>query len=286
MKCPKCGYLGFESVERCRNCGYEFSLAPAQVRELTLAGPSTSSPDALDDLGFVSEGSGTASSPPSSAPDLPLFSPAASVDEPLITKASPPRQPLAVRRATSELPRSRAEPRSQSFDLALDADPRFKPSTSTAVSTVESMVGGPANSANMDAGLGARLLAALIDLVILALVDAAVLYFTAEICGVGFRDIGVLPKGPLLLFLLAQNGGYFVVFTAGGQTIGKMVMGIRVVAAEESQPLDFARAARRTLVWVALAIPAGLGFVTTLFTHDHRGLHDRIAGTRVIRASA
>ena len=26
MKCPKCGYLGFEHVDRCRNCGYEFSL--------------------------------------------------------------------------------------------------------------------------------------------------------------------------------------------------------------------------------------------------------------------
>ena len=28
MKCSKCGYLGFDSVDRCRNCGYEFSLAP------------------------------------------------------------------------------------------------------------------------------------------------------------------------------------------------------------------------------------------------------------------
>ena len=26
MKCPKCGYLGFEQVDRCRNCQYDFSL--------------------------------------------------------------------------------------------------------------------------------------------------------------------------------------------------------------------------------------------------------------------
>jgi uncharacterized RDD family membrane protein YckC len=26
MKCPKCHYLGFETGDRCRNCGYEFSL--------------------------------------------------------------------------------------------------------------------------------------------------------------------------------------------------------------------------------------------------------------------
>ena len=29
MKCPKCGYLGFEHVDRCRNCGYDFSLSQA-----------------------------------------------------------------------------------------------------------------------------------------------------------------------------------------------------------------------------------------------------------------
>src|SRR4051794_28175145 len=27
MKCPKCGYLGFEPADRCRNCQYDFSLA-------------------------------------------------------------------------------------------------------------------------------------------------------------------------------------------------------------------------------------------------------------------
>jgi hypothetical protein len=28
MKCPKCGYIGFETSDRCRNCGYNFALAP------------------------------------------------------------------------------------------------------------------------------------------------------------------------------------------------------------------------------------------------------------------
>src|SRR5687768_16466291 len=27
MKCPKCAYLGFETSDRCRNCGYDFSLS-------------------------------------------------------------------------------------------------------------------------------------------------------------------------------------------------------------------------------------------------------------------
>ncbi len=39
MKCPKCGYLGFETGDRCKNCGYDFSLAivpPVQHPELPL----------------------------------------------------------------------------------------------------------------------------------------------------------------------------------------------------------------------------------------------------------
>jgi len=36
-------------------------------------------------------------------------------------------------------------------------------------------------------------------------------------------------------------------------------------------------------VWLALAVPAGLGLLTVL-SRDHRGVHDRFAGTRVVRA--
>ena len=27
MRCPKCSYLSYDDVERCRNCGYDFALA-------------------------------------------------------------------------------------------------------------------------------------------------------------------------------------------------------------------------------------------------------------------
>jgi len=33
MKCPKCNYLGFETGDRCKNCGYDFSLLAAPVSE-------------------------------------------------------------------------------------------------------------------------------------------------------------------------------------------------------------------------------------------------------------
>ena len=37
------------------------------------------------------------------------------------------------------------------------------------------------------------------------------------------------------------------------------------------------------LLALTLAVPAGLGFLPTLFSRDRRGLHDRFAGTRVVR---
>src|SRR5262245_66317819 len=49
MKCPKCGYLGFEHVDRCRNCGYDFSLtSPADTPDLPIHRDASANP--LEDL--------------------------------------------------------------------------------------------------------------------------------------------------------------------------------------------------------------------------------------------
>ena len=134
-----------------------------------------------------------------------------------------------------------------------------------------------------DATIGARFAAFAIDALILAAIDAVVVYFTMQICGIGLDDLRILPRAPLFAFLLVQNGGYLVAFTAGGQTLGKMAAGIKVVSAEPRSSLDVGRAFVRELVWLVLAAPAGLGLLTVL-GRDHRGVHDRFAGTRVVRA--
>jgi uncharacterized RDD family membrane protein YckC len=91
-------------------------------------------------------------------------------------------------------------------------------------------------------------------------------------------------------FLLILNGGYFVMFTAAtGQTIGKMAADIRVVGAPDAtdaQPrVTFGRALVRAAAYLASLLPAGLGFLPAFIgPRDHRALHDRIAGTRVVRA--
>jgi uncharacterized RDD family membrane protein YckC len=249
MKCSKCGYLGFETGDRCRNCGYQFSLAESN--------------------------------------DLPLFISPLDDDTPLITKPSPPRAPLAVRRSTPDLARMRPmpTPRLATAELALDLQPRPTPET---VPAPPAPATRPANTPELhqDAGVARRLAAAAIDLLILLAVDLVVVYFTMQICGVAFGELELLPKGPLVVFLLVQNVGYLVAFTVGGQTLGKMAAGIKVVAGDRDAALDVPRALKRTMMSLLLAVPGGLGLLPTLFDREHRGLHDRFAGTRVVRATA
>jgi len=289
MKCSKCGYLGFESGARCRNCGYDFSLAqPYDIPELTMRG-APAEPPQRDDYTLRDVATARPASRQTAA--LPLFVPAPADDAddaPLITKPSPPRAPLAVRRSTPDVARLRAftTPKT-SAALALDLqptpaqpDPPPLPSPSSAAGASPAAIGP-----QQDAGVARRLVAAAVDALILIAVDLVVVYFTMQICGVGVRELGLLPKGPLVVFLLVQDLGYLVAFTAGGQTLGKMAAGIRVVA-DCDRSIDVSCAVKRTLMSLFLAVPAGLGLLPTLFDRQHRGLHDRFAGTRVVRASA
>jgi uncharacterized RDD family membrane protein YckC len=265
MKCSKCGYLGFEAGERCRNCGYEFSLAQ---------------PYELPDLAIRASGADGA---------LPLFVSPLDDDTPMITKPSPPRAPLSVRRTTPDAVRLRGTPpKSATAELALE----LRPSTATRVAAPPTPpIDGTARRSDtavqhQDAAVSRRLLAGVLDLLILLAVDIVVVYFTMQICGVTLDELELLPKGPLVVFLLVQNIGYLVAFTAGGQTLGKMAAGIKVIAGDCDGSLDVGCALKRTMLSLLLAVPAGLGLLPALFDPQHRGLHDRFAGTRVVRATA
>jgi uncharacterized RDD family membrane protein YckC len=309
MKCPKCGYLGFDSIDRCRNCGYDFSLSAQPDPDLPIrTEPAAESNDAFDDLTRIdaamsaplpwqlaadrSVGPASRDAEPvrqlasgraSRGSDLPLFGGSSADDLPLITKPSPPRAPLAVRRATPEVPRMRPEPRAPLLDLSTHAGVSL-PDATIARPAPEEWAEASGTGEGETAAVPARLVAVALDLAILAAIDALVVYFTMQICGLTAADLKILPKVPLAAFLIVQNGGYLVAFTAGGQTLGKMAAGIRVVSARDDDPINIGRSILRTLVWALLAIPAGLGFATALFSRERRGLHDYFAGTRVVRA--
>ena len=131
-----------------------------------------------------------------------------------------------------------------------------------------------------------RILAALLDVALLSALDASILYLTLRLLGLATAQIFELPILPLIAFFLLLNGGYFIAFTTvGGQSIGKMALGIKVISQGEST-VPIGRATLRTLAYLVSALPLGAGFLPGVISADRLALHDRLAHTRVVRPSS
>ena len=320
MKCPKCGYIGFEAVDRCRNCGYEFALAvksvppPADLEMRSPAEPAgplvdlslldaqllgrrrtpagkeldldriIGAPDLPPDLPLFDAGSRAAQptpaplgTPPKSPPAAPMAMPSTLTRVPASPPApAAPRRPLAVRRTTPALPRTRgasAEPRlAQASNLEL-------PLPASRQASVEPITAGT----SIAAAPVPRVLAASLDVLILAAIDLVVIYFTLRLCSLTVGEVGVLPMLPLAAFFLLLNGGYLVAFTtAGGQTIGKMALGLKVVGAGD-EPVSIGTAAIRSAGCLLSTACLGAGLVPALV--GGRAVHDRLADTRVVQVT-
>jgi uncharacterized RDD family membrane protein YckC len=213
-------------------------------------------------------------------------------DEPLIKMPAAPRAPLAVRR-TPETPRLRAVPRAiprpgsppalQFPEEVLDRAIAQQQEKSASVRPMTSLPRAAVPTSVLESIRPlVRFAAALIDGVILLGIDAAVVYFTVRMAGLSMDQWTTLPVAPLATFLTLLTVSYLCAFTAvGGQTIGKMALGTCVVD-DDGRPVDAARALRRTSAAIVSFLFFGLGFIPALFG-EHRALHDRYAGTRVVR---
>lgn len=314
MKCSKCQYITFDTSDRCRNCGYEFSFT-VETDPLDLpirtgdepSGPLTDFSIAdLDALEPLAPPSRPAKAPPRDQPfsprrsapsgELPLFRDRrGSEDAPLVSLPASPRAPVAVRKSSvaPKVPQRMApaparerelEPELElGFSPDQDRDPRrASPSHERGASER-----GTGETARL-AGIVPRVVAAGVDFLLLAGIDLFVLYYTLKLCGLEFGDVLLLPMMPFAAFIAFLNGGYIAAFTtAGGQTIGKMLTGIRVVTADEgarTHRVTVGAAALRTVGYVISALPAGLGFLLVFLGAERRGLHDRLADTRVVKA--
>lgn len=148
------------------------------------------------------------------------------------------------------------------------------------------------------AGWGVRAGAALLDLLVLA-VPGAILIFTMVVPR--FEHIVVLEDGTLVgatdedIAMFATAGVIFFVINAlyrmllegsRGQTLGKMAAGIRVVSADDGSAITYGKAFFRWFIsWIVNIIPFG-GFADLLWPlWDERNqtLHDKAARTLVVR---
>jgi uncharacterized RDD family membrane protein YckC len=133
------------------------------------------------------------------------------------------------------------------------------------------------------APLGARMLAGLVDIAVLAAVDAAVVLATLRATGVDIAQADRLPLAPLAVFLVLLAVGYLSMCTVlAGRTVGKAAFGLAVVE-PGGRPVRLAPAVVRALIQVLTVPVAGLGFLPALLGADRRSLYDRLAGTDVVR---
>ncbi len=90
--------------------------------------------------------------------------------------------------------------------------------------------------------------------------------------------------GWLITILLGlTNFIIFPMFT--GQSIGKMLTGLRVVKKDGRNPTFGALFLRHLIGYPLTALTGGLGFILSAFNQNGRALHDFLAGTIVVYGS-
>ena len=275
--CAECGTAVLLPAHFCNACGAKLpeAIAPPQATE---------APDVP-----VAGKSGEGALPPSAialplAAPVPMASPRTSTG--LRSQASlvhaatpppgPPRAPVGAQKveASRELevkrPVSSSSERTETASAA-PADPRPAP----------------------PAPAGLRALAAAVDLVLLAAAEALVLvplfsYWSSRELSWGAAEVAFLPillsllAVPLCLFL---GAGYFV-WSWGvlGGTAGQRMLDLAVEGEDGRFPIGLARGAVRLFGYLLSVLSLGVGFLLVPLTGF--GLHDRIAGTRVVSRRA
>ena len=129
------------------------------------------------------------------------------------------------------------------------------------------------------ASVGERIIARLIDMVII------ILYLFATISFFNKVPTLVLYQLSYLLFIILPAVCYSLLFEVfnHGQSIGKMIMNIRVVMADGSSPTFGAYLLRWLLYLIDFTITGGLGLIFILMTKKSQRIGDLAAGTMVIK---
>jgi uncharacterized RDD family membrane protein YckC len=140
------------------------------------------------------------------------------------------------------------------------------------------------------AGFGERLGAGLVDAVLvglgqLLLTSPIFLYWWARELPLSLVDVPFLPivLSLVLALLAALLGAAYFVHGWGvrGATPGKRLLQLAVEDENGSFPIGVSAATIRLIGYVCSALLLGIGFL--MIAVQGRGLHDRMAGTRVVR---
>ncbi len=136
---------------------------------------------------------------------------------------------------------------------------------------------------------GARVMALVIDFVILEIIHSLLFVLSALIIIKLMRfdplSVFVFLGFCFLLFIVSfffVHLAYFTLFHALlGQTVGKILMGIKVVV-KDNGSISPARAFLRWCGYVLSFVPLGAGFLWAAVDRDQCAWHDSLAQTRVV----
>ena len=135
-------------------------------------------------------------------------------------------------------------------------------------------------------GFGKRLGAALIDWIVVAFFSfLAIMLLALAGALVGMFTPGgpMAPERLMILLAFLIGLGYFIIgWARGGATLGKNVLGLRVVRADGSN-LGYGKAILRYIGYIISGLALSIGFLWINFDKLRQGWHDKFAGSYVVR---
>ena len=139
------------------------------------------------------------------------------------------------------------------------------------------------DAAPRPAGFWIRLVAFGIDLVVVMLAQFLLGVLASRRWGVDVDRSATL-QGAVVFFTVLFAVLYpTVLHTLAGQTVGKLIIGVRVLAVDGELLPPGAAFLRAVVHWLSLLFMLGLGHLLGGLRKDKRALHDLLAGSRVER---
>ena len=133
------------------------------------------------------------------------------------------------------------------------------------------------------ASFGSRLVASLIDGVLILLLTFPLLYlfygksfFESETAATGTAGIIIQYILPLVITM--------IFWRSKGATPGKMIMKLKIVDAESMEPASTGRLVLRYVGYYVSSIVLGLGFFWVIWDKKKQGWHDKMGKTVVIKS--
>jgi uncharacterized RDD family membrane protein YckC len=275
---------------------------PAEPPAASVAAADAAAPGAVGEASARSEAPAAEEPSPPSSPAPPPDDAASSVED---APAGAPRAPRGLAEATgrrsfsslAEVARAAAPPAMRTVPVPAPVPTGPRPTPAIVRSRPEParrLDPRPSRPAAVTpAGFGVRLAAALVDAVVVGagqlLLMSPVLYYWWEhwwshpptsAAEVTFWPI--LVSLVLVPVVLALGAVYYVYhWGVKGATPGKRLLGLVVQGEDGTEPIGLSRATVRVLGYMLSGLILGIGFLMIAF--GGAGLHDRMAGTRVVR---